>query len=84
MSNVLTDSMERKMAWTFTKLPDNELEVHDGDRVRSIIQKRSWGYCVHRIDSRGKFTGTDSFKTLAEAKRFATNERIFSPAPRKL
>ncbi len=79
MSNVLT--MEKPMAWTFRKLPDGETEVHDGDRGRSIIQRRlGVGWLVHRIDSRGKYTGSDRFKTLAEAKEWATNERIFPRA----
>jgi hypothetical protein len=79
MSNVLT--MEKPMAWTFRKLPDGDLEVHDGNRVRSIIQKRPGprGWVVHRIGTNGRSSGCDNFKTLGEAKWWATNEKIFRP-----
>lgn len=68
--------------WTVAKIPSNvfpEWEYHDQERLRAILQKRPGkrGWTVHRIDSRGRNSGCDSFKSRADAHRFITNGRIF-------
>lgn len=66
--------------WTIRKTEPTEWEYHDGDRVRALLQQRRGEpspWVVHRINSLGRITGCDSFRSKVEAHDFITDGRIF-------
>lgn len=64
------------MAWAFKRLPNGEIEAHDGTRVRAVICHKRKLWYVQRVilSSGGEYLSSgDDFRTLRAAKDFCAN-----------
>lgn len=72
-----TQALAVNSPWTARPSGPDEWVYNDGVRDCAILQKRRWGWLVHRLSSNDRVTGCDDFRTRAEAVDFITNGRVF-------